>query len=355
MSTVFSGLTLCAVVSALVLIVSGASKVQSRASMGDVMDALGLPGSQLPSWLVAALPWAEIVLGGLLLIVPGMVGIVVAACVLALFCAYLVVIIRVVATIPDPVECHCFGDLAPGDVSGRTITRNSVLVVSAVLALVAAVDDRRPVVQRILEASASNLWWWLAAVVAVVAVATIFYRPAVAVEADDEEELADYETVPIPLATVKDIDGEVHTIRSLAMMRPVLLLFVSPGCRPCERLLEKVPGWINLLPEVDVRCAVESKEEVDELPEKARALALVDEGGGLRTVFEVAGSPTGWLLGADGRIAGGPQIGPGDIGVMVDDMRAALDEAFAQTQDAAEAGGTLDADAVEAPEIDLRL
>ena len=251
MASVFSGLTLCTVLAAVVLLVSGGSKVQSHDTVSDALDALGLPGSQLPSGVLSMLPWAEIVLGALLLIVGGVFGIVVASCAVALFCLYLGIIIRAVVTIPDPVDCHCFGDLAPGDIGARTIVRNVLLVAASVLALIAAIDDRRPAIERIIKASAGDLWWWLAAVLTVVVVATVLYRPVDdAAEEDDAEEIADYESVPIPLASVTDVEGRTTTLRGLVAQRPVLLIFVSPGCGPCERVMTKAPGWMMLLPDV---------------------------------------------------------------------------------------------------------
>ncbi|WCC80365.1 hypothetical protein O6R08_02190 [Cutibacterium equinum] len=327
MTSVLSGLTLCAVLAAVVLLVSGVGKAQSDHGVGEALDALGLPGSQLPSGVLSVLPWAEIVLAALLLVVGGVFGIVVASCTVALFCFYLVVIIRAVVTIPDPVDCHCFGDLAPGDIGARTIVRNILLVAVSVLALIAAIDDRRPVVERIIKASAGDLWWWLAAVLTVAVVATVLYRPVDEDAAgNDAEEIADYESVPIPLASATDAEGRTTTLRGLVSQRPALLLFVSPGCVPCETVLTKAPGWMRLLPEVDVRCLVRSEASRQALPESLRPLSLVDEEGSTALVFEVRGYPTAWLLGVDGRVAGGPQRGPANIETMVQDMRVALDD-----------------------------
>ena len=334
MAPVFSGLTLCAVLAAVVLLVSGGSKVQSHDTVSDALDALGLPGSQLPSGVLSMLPWAEIVLGALLLIVGGVFGIIVASCAVALFCLYLVIIIRAVVTIPDPVDCHCFGDLAPGDIGARTIVRNVLLVAASVLALIAAIDDRRPAIERIVKAPAGDLWWWLAAVLTVVVVATVLYRPVDdAAEEDDAEEIADYESVPIPLASVTDVEGRTTTLRGLVAQRPVLLIFVSPGCGPCERVMTKAPGWMMLLPEVDVRCLVTSESVREALPESLRPLSLVDKDGSTNLVFEVHGYPTAWLLGVDGRIAGGPQKGPSNIETMVQDMRTALDDVAKESEE----------------------
>ena len=334
MAPVLSGLTLCAVLAAVILLVSGVSKVQSRDTVGDALDALGLPGSQLPSGVLSMLPWAEIVLGALLLIVGGVFGIVVASCAVALFCLYLGIIIRAVVTIPDPVDCHCFGDLAPGDIGARTIVRNVLLVAASVLALIAAIDDRRPAVERIIKASAGDLWWWLAAVLTAAVLATVLYRPVDEVaEEDDDEEIADYESVPIPLASVTDAEGRTTTLRGLVGQRPALLLFVSPGCSPCETLMAKVPRWMTLLPEVDVRCLVMGESAREALPESLRPLSLVDEGGSANLVFEVHGYPTAWLLGVDGRVAGGPQKGPSNIETMVQDMRTALDDVAKESEE----------------------
>ncbi|MSS45159.1 hypothetical protein FYJ43_03650 [Cutibacterium sp. WCA-380-WT-3A] len=327
MAPVLSGLTLCAVLLAVVLVVSGVSKVQSRDAVGDALDALGLPGSQLPSRVLSTLPWAEVALGVLLVVAGGTFGVVVAACAVGLFCAYLIIIVRAVATIPDPVDCHCFGDVAPGDIGARTIVRNVLLVVASVLALLVAIDDRRPVVVRVIRAPEADLWWWLAAVLTAAVVALILYRPAgERKKVTDAEDLADYESTPIPLASVVDVDGATKTLRALVRERPVLLLFIKPGCAPCEQVLSKALGWVRLLPEVDVRCVVTSESVRENLPEALGSLCLVDKAGSATLVFEVDRYPTAWLLGVDGRIAGGPQMGPPNIETMIHDMRRALDD-----------------------------
>nr|WP_245306462.1 MauE/DoxX family redox-associated membrane protein [Acidipropionibacterium timonense] len=327
------GLTFCAVFAAVVLVVSAVAKMRSDESLAAVMDSLGLPGSSLPAWFVPLLPWAEVVLAVALLVLPGVAGVVAASLVTALFIAYTVVVVRVLRTIPDPVDCHCFGDLAPGDVTGSTIARNLVFVVLGGLSVVAAAVDPRPAVVRACLTMTTTWSWWLAAVLAVVATALILHRSADDADGGSGEGGdGDYVPVPTPLAAVTDREGRRRTLRELSSRRPVLLLFVSTGCGFCAEVIEKAVGWVTLLPEVDIRCVLGPTAGVDSLPIELQELALVDEDGGARDVFEVRGFPTAWLLGVDQQVAGGPQAGPSNIETMVGDMRASLDEAAVEAE-----------------------
>lgn len=340
-----SGLTVCAVLSAVVLIVSGIAKVRSRQPLAQVMDGLGLPGSRLPGWLLAVLPWAEVGLGVVALVVPGVPGAVVAAMVVALFVAYTVIIARTLARAEEPVSCNCFGDLAPSTVTKATLARNLVLVVASALGLVAAIGDHRAVVVRIATGSAADWWWWLGVVVSLAAVVLILHEPDGAEQAatggqgaEDQQVEGqagdDYISLPTPLARVTTTQGHTVTLREISRSRPQLLLFVMPGCGPCQSVLTSVESWTELLPEVEVRCVVGHESAVERLPEAVAENALIDAENSAGQVLEVRGFPTAWLLGVDQRIAGGPQTGPSAIADFVNDIRASLDEAMAEYQDA---------------------
>ncbi|QGF24397.1 MauE/DoxX family redox-associated membrane protein [Raineyella fluvialis] len=99
-------------------------------------------GAGLPAWIGSGFvrrwhPVAELVLGlGIVLLpTPWNLLAVLGGAVLVL--AYLVLVIIAVRA-PGPVSCGCFGAEDTAPVSGRTLARNILLVVAAVIALVDA-------------------------------------------------------------------------------------------------------------------------------------------------------------------------------------------------------------------------
>lgn len=95
--------------------------------------------------------------------------------VLALFVAYLVVIVRALG-FGYPVTCSCFGRLGLGEVTRRTALRNVLLVVVAALGVWSATADNS-VAARLLDASAQT-WVWLGLVVLTVAVVVVTFGGA---------------------------------------------------------------------------------------------------------------------------------------------------------------------------------
>lgn len=87
-----------------------------------------------PSWMAPALPWAEVVLGALLVAGVGLPWTALAAA--GLLTAFAVAVgLRVRRG--DAVPCGCFGETSPQPVGRDTVVRNVLLVI---LALMAAAD-----------------------------------------------------------------------------------------------------------------------------------------------------------------------------------------------------------------------
>ncbi len=85
-----------------------------------------------PRWVIASLPWLELVLGGLLLSQVGGRWTAGAACLLlALFTVAVAVRLR----FGDQAPCGCFGEASWEPVSGRTLVRNLVLTALAAAAV----------------------------------------------------------------------------------------------------------------------------------------------------------------------------------------------------------------------------
>jgi LuxR family maltose regulon positive regulatory protein len=84
---------------------------------------------------------------------------------------------------------------------------------------------------------------WLAVAAAAVAIGWLLGRGSAASGHGAVDELADYERVPIPYATVEDDAGVSTTLRLLTAERARLLVLLSLGCGPCTRIAERLDAW----------------------------------------------------------------------------------------------------------------
>lgn len=115
-----------AAVLAIVFVAAGLAKLLARRATTDDFAALGLPQPRLLALLV---PIVELVVAGLLVVVPWLGGIS-AFGLLAVFTAFLVPVVRSGAV----VSCACFGGARSSPVSGIHIVRNVLMMAAAVAA-----------------------------------------------------------------------------------------------------------------------------------------------------------------------------------------------------------------------------
>lgn len=322
----------------LTLLVSGLAKLGARRDTEEAMTSLRLPLRGLHRPAASALPVVEILLA-LALWVPSVpVQVVVAAMVALLMLAYLVIIARAL-TWDEQVECSCFGSIASPTVSRTTLGRNLVLTLLGLVTVAAAASG----------AMTEALTWTplalagLAAAVLLSVVLTVLtlggaapagVGPTQPVDAprpadgtDEDEELLDYERAPIPAAVLQRPDGQLITLDQLTAQQAALLVFVTEGCGPCERVLDQLPGWIaDLSPVMQVQ-AVFSRP-LDQLRERTEDRvgehALHDLQFIARTALGATGAPSAVLLGADGLLAGGPVRGGSGVIEFVEEIQAQL-------------------------------
>ena len=129
---------------------------------------------------------------------------------------------------------------------------------------------------------------------------------------------------------LQQADTRLITLSQLAGERAALLVFVSEGCGPCERVLDRVPGWITELSPV-MQVKVVLSRPLDQLRERTLervgANALHDLQFSARKALGGRTAPSAVLLGADGLLAGGPVDGGGAVIEFVEEIRQQLDEA----------------------------
>ncbi|KRC87499.1 hypothetical protein ASE25_17390 [Terrabacter sp. Root85] len=329
-------LALAPVILAVVLVVSAVGKLRSPSASAEAFRDLRVPAPLRGRVVVEGLPWGELLLAALLVLVGGPVGIVAAVAALLLFTAYLGLVVRALGFDED-VDCACFGEFAPGRITRRTVVRNAWLVLLAVLAVVVAAqgssvaarvaDDRLP-------------WWWL--VGAGVAAATTYLivgapSPAAPAAGDvPDDESGDYLRTRTPAVPVSLSDGSTTNLRALSVERPQLLVYVSEMCGSCEEVITSVPEWRTRLPLLDVRLVTRMAAGHTHLTSLEEPLTVHDTEGAFSDTFGLA-TPSALLLGVDGHLAGGPVTGSLAVPEFVADIEAELAAVTAPEMDPSDA------------------
>ena len=95
-----------------------------------------------------------------------------------------------------------------------------------------------------------------------------------------------------------------------------------------------IDEWRALLPEIDVRFLLTSNPADSRLASAVEPQTLHDPQGDVRASIEEWPTPTAVLFGADGMLAGGPEVGADGVRAFVLDIRASLDEILAEQADA---------------------
>lgn len=351
-----SPLVAASILLSITLLVSGLAKAggrEARERTQDAMRSLRLPARSLHPLAAAAVPIAEIA-AALALWIPWVpLQIVLSAAILALMLAYLVIIARAL-TFPEAVTCSCFGTLGSPTVSRTTLLRNILLTVLGVIGLVAAA--RGDLAAAVTAHTGAWILWVLALVAATVLTALALggtraeaapadERTAGAAagsvrtheadgiaDATDDDEL-EYEREEIPFGMlVERVDGEERyvSVRETLSRAAQLMVWVTPGCGPCERTVDQMRGWSErLAPHVQLRAMLRQPFDTfsEEFLERTGEHASVDVEMNIATSLRSAGAPAAMLLGADGLTAGGPVFGGPAVAEFVEQVIAQIEEA----------------------------
>ena len=316
----------CRLVLAAVFAVAAAGKLADRDGSRRAVVAFGAPES-LAAVLAVLLPVAELTVAVLLL--PAATASAGAIGALALLVLFSGAIAFNLMRGREP-ECHCFGQLHSAPSGPGTLLRNAGLAALAALTLAGTLSrsDTSAVgwVGRLDGAEAAVL---VAATVLLVAGTLAFLsllrahgRLLVRLE-HVERALADagleldepVEVMPVGLEpgtrapgfAVADSTGAEVTLGDLLGPGvPLMLLFASPHCGPCQELLPEVASWQSEHGDrltVAVASDASPADVRAEAEEFALARVLVDQGGGLYAAFEANGTPSAVLIAPDGAIA----------------------------------------------------
>jgi hypothetical protein len=277
---------LCSLMLAAVLATAGVAKLRDRAGSREAIAGFGFPAS-LVAPLGLAIPIAELAAGGALLAGPartfGALG------ALGLLVGFSLAITWNLARGRTP-ECHCFGQLHSSPAGPLTLARNAALI--ALAGLVAGRAD--PALTALAAAGG----------VAIVAVGWALSRRATLVAGGGASGLAI--GAPAPSFELPSLEGSTVSLRSLlAPGRPALLVFSDPHCGPCQALAPEIAEWQHLYSDELTIAVIERRDGATggRRDEHGRRTVLLQSETEVSDSYGARGTPTGVLVGADGRVA----------------------------------------------------
>jgi uncharacterized membrane protein YphA (DoxX/SURF4 family)/thiol-disulfide isomerase/thioredoxin len=209
-------------------------------------------------------------------------------------------------------DCHCFGQLHSARAGRGTLVRNALLALPAGLVVWSGPGD-------VLAGRSPELGMLVAAAALVAALAAATYilvrenrrlrsgapagaeRPTLVVGA------------PAPELRLRDAAGRSTGIGDvIARDRPTALVFVSPGCGPCESLLPHLARWRTALAErvelVVISDPPDGEEGADAFSEFP-GMVWDEEGRSLEAFRVNYGTPAAVILDSEGSIASTPVSG----------------------------------------------
>lgn len=289
-----------------IFVVSGTAKLLDPSGTRGAVEQFRVP-ARFVGALARLLPFLELAIAAALLdLSTARLGGVAA---FALLACFVIGIIRVLREGERP-DCHCFGQLHSEPVGPSTLLRNAALMAAAALAVWqdggrSLVDWQRdsPGVRAALVAVGVGL---------VAAIYSTARRSAGGTVAPPQG-LDPGSTAP-SFALPSPPSGEVRLDEMLGRGRSVVLLFVSPGCGPCQALLPSIAGW-QRLERLGIAVLVAGTENDTAKIAETHGLrdTAVDERAVTRSAFEVRSTPGAVLLSDDGRVLAPAAVGSAAI------------------------------------------
>jgi thiol-disulfide isomerase/thioredoxin len=326
-----------------VFVVAAVTKLLDRDGTRHALREFGAPPA-LAGPLAIVLPLAELAVAALL--IPTTTAVAGAACAVVLLALFSAAIAVTLARGHAP-DCHCFGQLHSAPAGPRTLARNAALVGVAAITLIGSVAEPRTGTFEWLSdlSGAETLALGLGVALAVFAAAgaTAFVtllrsygRVLVRVERlegvlaeagyeldalEEEPPLGLEPGAPAPGFELVETGGATVTLDELLSRRlPLLLVFTSPGCGPCETLLPDVANWQSAHAD-RLGVAILAGGETPDVRTTAEQFelehVLADTAGAVYDAYEASGTPSAVLVAADGTVASHLAAGPGRVAELV--------------------------------------
>ena len=304
---------------AAVFVTAGVAKLLDRPGSRNALTGFGVPAALVPA-AVILLPLAE--LATAVALVPTATAQWGALAALLLLLAFAAGIANAMRQGKAP-DCHCFGQLSSAPAGRSTLIRNLALAVPAAYV---AIDGPGPsVTSWIADRTAAELVAIAAclAAAALGALAVRFWRENQTLTRDLESARDRIAALPrgLPVGSTAP-EFTVHSLRSgaavtldslLARGRPVALVFVSPGCGPCQEVFEDASRWQLALADDITVAFISEGDPADNLValQNGSGDLLMQDDWEVGRVYEVRNTPTAVAISPDGRIASALVSGEG--------------------------------------------
>jgi uncharacterized membrane protein YphA (DoxX/SURF4 family)/thiol-disulfide isomerase/thioredoxin len=311
------------VVLALVFATAGVGKLLDREGSARALRDFGV-SRPLATIGGTVLPVAELLVALALLFPPTATAGAIGA--LLLLVAFIVGISRAIIQGTEP-DCHCFGSIHSETAGPRTLVRNGVL---AVLALIVAVAGPGPAFDTwVRDRTGAELAAVAIGLVALAAVAAAvrFWLANRELRRELAEAEAGFPTYGLPIGakapgfSLRSTTGERVTLESLtARGRPVAIVFVGPSCGPCWVLMPHIARWQETLQDEITLVMISigtAKQNEDALEVHGIAGTFLHNGEKVMHAYRGAGTPTAVIVSSDGHIASNTVVGARPIEPLV--------------------------------------
>ncbi len=270
---------------ALVYVAAALGKFVGPGSAHELAESFKLQGRLAVA--VRALPLAELALAGGLVLGVTARGAGVASCVLLLvFSAFVVRNLRQ----GRQGDCHCFGKFHSSKIGWPMLGRNALLLVASALIVV---SGKQP-------GGASLHSIWLGSAFVAVAVCGLTIARIRYARAADRRRL---------------VNGTVQPAGGGDLSQRALLVFVAPGCGPCEALLSSLGQSWNGVTAATLWIVASRPEDFD--PELLAGVSsdsvLADEDGSLASRYGIDATPSAVALAAHTRDVEAVAVGAGAV------------------------------------------
>lgn len=302
---------------AVVFLVAGAAKLADLAGSRQAAIDFGVP-ARLARLAGVALPLAEVTTA--IAFVPRSTARWGAVAAFTLLSGFALAIANSLRKGERP-DCHCFGQIhsAPGGIG--TLVRDLILAAPAAALIAAGPGAPVPAVVAISVAGGLAVATLIALQLGLM-LGLLRQNGRLLERIEQLEARADGRVLEPGVGTIAtEVTLEApngETISTGAPGVPTLLVFADPGCGPCNALLPEIAAWRR--PELRVAVISGGTEAEARAKREEHALDAVfaDEERRAFAAFGIDGTPSGILIGADGRIAAPSARGAAAVRVLAD-------------------------------------
>ena len=219
-------------------------------------------------------------------------------------------------------NCQCFGRLHSSDISRRSLVRNGALAMGAAWIAVGRHERLVPTLAHGVYLNGSLL---VAVVVVLAMLAFVLRRlPTMAHSPVDASTTIRPELNPLDLADDIDrfatLDGGAISLQALhASEADSILIFVDPGCGPCQTVMPIVRHWWHRL--ALAVFVVVSNQPTDEVSDFFDGIpadhVVIDRDVVLAARYHIEGTPSAVLMSSGGSVAPAVVTGPMAIEVLL--------------------------------------